>query len=61
MKKNIFLLFALFFVVISCNKLEVYNQFDDRFAENRWQENDVKTYDFTIDDDSKLYNITSRS
>jgi len=60
MKKNIFLLFALFFVVISCNKLEVYNQFDDGFAENRWQENDVKTYDFTIDDDSKLYNITFR-
>lgn len=60
MKKNIFLLFGLFFVVISCNKSEIYNQFDDGFTENRWQANDVKTYDFTIDEDTKLYNITFR-
>jgi len=60
MKKNIFVLFGLFFVVISCNKLEVYNQFDDGFAENRWQATDVKTYNFTIDDDTKLYNLTFR-
>lgn len=60
MKKNILLLFGLLSVVISCNKLEVYNQFDDGFAENRWQAKDAKTYDFTIDDDTKLYNITFR-
>ena len=60
MKKNTALLIGLFFLVISCNKSEVYSKFDDGFTENRWQEKDPKTYDFTIDDDSKLYNITFR-
>ncbi len=60
MKKNIFTLFGLFFLIVSCNKSEVYSKFDDGFPENRWQEKDAKTYDFTIDDDSKLYNITFR-
>lgn len=59
MKKAV-LVFGLFFLAISCNKLEVYNQFDDGFAENRWQKTDVKTYEFTIDDTTKLYNITFR-
>lgn len=60
MKKNIFTLFGLFFLIVSCNKSEVYSKFDDGFPENRWQEKEAKTYDFTIDDDSKLYNITFR-
>ena len=60
MKKNIFMLFGLFFLIVSCNKSEFYSKFDDGFPENRWQEKDAKTYDFTIDDDSKLYNITFR-
>jgi gliding motility-associated lipoprotein GldH len=60
MKKNILLLFTLSSLVISCNKSEVYSKFDDGFTENRWQEKDAKTYDFTIDDETKLYNITFR-
>ncbi|MES2746883.1 MAG: hypothetical protein V4648_00800 [Bacteroidota bacterium] len=58
--KNIVLLLGLFFLIVSCNKLEVYNQFDDGFDENRWQQKDAKTYEFSIDDESKLYNITFR-
>lgn len=60
MKKNCLALFGLFLFFISCNKLDVYNQFDDGFTENRWQEKDTKTYDFTIDDETKLYTITFR-
>ena len=60
MKKRIFLLFGLLFVVISCNKSEVYSKFDDGSPENRWEQKDTKTYDFTIEDDTKLYNITFR-
>lgn len=60
MKKNILLLFTLSYFVISCNKSEFYSKFDDDFTENRWQEKDTKTYDFTIDDETKLYNITFR-
>ncbi len=59
MKKAV-LLFGLFFLAISCNKLEIFNQFDDGFAKNRWPKTDVKTYEFTIDDETKLYNITFR-
>jgi gliding motility-associated lipoprotein GldH len=51
---------VLSFLFVSCNKSEVYNKFDDGFTENRWQKNDVRTYEFTIDDTTKLYNITFR-
>jgi len=60
MKKNRVLLIGMFFLLISCNKLEVYSKFDDGFPENRWEQKDTKIYDFTIDDNSKLYNITFR-
>lgn len=56
--KKILPLFGLFFLLISCNKNEISNKFDDGFKENRWQKDDVKNYEFTVDDDSKLYNVT---
>lgn len=57
--KNTSLLFVgFFFLLISCNKKTVFDQFDTDFESNRWLEKEIKTYDFTIDDDSKLYNIT---
>ncbi len=59
MKKSV-LFFGLFFLLISCGSSDGFDQFDDDFEENRWQENDAKTYEFTIDDDTTLYNITLR-
>ena len=58
MKNTTLLFVGLFFLLISCNKKAVFDQFDTDFESNRWLEKDIKTYDFTIDDDSKLYNIT---
>lgn len=58
MKNTTLLFVGLFFLLISCNKKAVFDQFDTDFESNRWLEKDSKTYDFTIDDDSKLYNIT---
>jgi gliding motility-associated lipoprotein GldH len=58
--KNTLLLLGLFFLIVSCNNSEVYNEFDDNFSENRWEAKDAKTYEFTIDDDTRLYDITFR-
>lgn len=60
MKKSTLLFLGLFFLIVSCDKSEVYSKFDEGFPENRWEKQDAKTYDFAIDDDSKLYNITFR-
>ena len=60
MKKNVFILFYILTLFSSCTQSTLYNQFDDDFTENRWQKTDVKTYEFTIDDTTKLYNITFR-
>lgn len=58
MKNSTLLFVGFFFLLISCNKKAVFDQFDTDFESNRWLEKDSKTYGFTIDDDSKLYNIT---
>jgi gliding motility-associated lipoprotein GldH len=58
--KKINLIFCLLLAFSSCNKSAIYNKFDDGFEENRWQKTDVKTYAFSIDDESKLYDLTLR-
>lgn len=60
MKKSTLLLFSLLLFTVSCNKSEVFNQFDEGFPDNRWEAKDAKTFEFAIDNDSKLYNITFR-
>ena len=59
MKKSILSLIGLI-LLVSCNKTTVYDKFDDGFTENRWEQKDAKTYDFAIDDATKLYNLTFR-
>ena len=59
MKKSILSLLCLV-LIVSCNKTTVYDRFDDGFLDNRWEQKDIKTYDFTIDDATKLYNVTFR-
>lgn len=56
MKKTLLLL-VLPFLFFSCNQSGVYDRFDSDFTENRWLKNDAKTYEFTIDDDTRLYDI----
>lgn len=56
MKAKIF--FSLcFLLLISCNSSTVYSKFDKDFENNRWQKSDAKTYEFTIEDETQLYNI----
>jgi len=45
MKAKLFL-FALVFVVMSCNKNKVYDEFNRDFTDNRWESKDVKSFEF---------------
>lgn len=60
MKAKSLLILSLFTLLISCSKQNQFSEFDTFGEENRWQKADAKSYDFTIDDDSKLYNIVFR-
>jgi gliding motility-associated lipoprotein GldH len=51
------LIFFLLIAVASCDKSKAYEKFDKDFPENRWAKTDVRSYDFSIDDDSKNYNL----
>ncbi|MGH2666242.1 hypothetical protein [Flavobacterium sp.] len=44
-------------LLFSCNQTAVYSNFDRDFTNNRWEKTDKKTYDFSIDDETKQYNI----
>jgi gliding motility-associated lipoprotein GldH len=51
-------LFSLFILFISCNKNNVFGKLDKDFDSNRWESKDKKQYEFTIEDDSKVYNLS---
>ena len=57
MKKKITLLLSILLVLASCNSKTIYSEFKNDFDNNRWIKTDAKTFEFTIDDDSKLYDI----
>lgn len=57
MKTKLLLTLFTFFLVISCNKSSVYSEFDKNKENNQWLKSDVKTFEFTIDDDVKLYDM----
>lgn len=56
MKKLILVLFILF-VSLSCNKKQVYRDFDNNIEAQRWNEKDVKTHTFEILEDGKNYSV----
>ena len=60
MKAKITLLFAALTLFVSCDKSKLFSQFDTFGEDNRWQKSDAKVYEFTIDDDSQLYDLTFR-
>ena len=44
--KTKFILIALVFVFLSCNKNKVYDDFDSSFDNNRWDATDVRVFEF---------------
>lgn len=57
MKTKIIFTFLLLFVLISCDKSQVYNEFTLLPENHRWEKSEAKNYEFTISDDSKLYDL----
>lgn len=55
MKKGFFLLAA--FVLFACNKNNICKQFDRNFKDNRWFKTDVRTFEFTIENGDKNYDL----
>ena len=41
-----FVLFVLMFIFLSCNKNILHDDFDSNFENNRWEENDVRVFEF---------------
>ena len=50
-------LFALVFVLTSCNKNEVYDEFNRDFSDNRWENKDVKSFEFENTQYEGVYDI----
>lgn len=49
MKQIPFLALLSLALLISCDKQNVYKEFDRNFDENRWLKSDIRTYDFTLE------------
>ena len=56
MKKAAVLLFVTF-VILSCNKKQVYRDFENEITSQRWDEKDSKSHNFEILEDDKNYNV----
>ena len=41
----------------SCNEKKIYEKLDKNFPENRWQNSDVKYFEFTIDEEARNYDV----
>jgi gliding motility-associated lipoprotein GldH len=41
-----FLLVAFMFIFFSCNKNKIYDDFDSSFENNRWEENNIRVFEF---------------
>ena len=55
--KNLFL-FGLILVFISCNDKKIFSEHKTDFKSNQWQKTDVQSFNVTIDDESKNYDLT---
>jgi gliding motility-associated lipoprotein GldH len=58
MKSKKLFLFGLILAFISCNEKKIFSEYKTDFKANQWQKNDVKSFDITIDDESKNYDLT---
>lgn len=48
---------VLFTILQSCNKNEVFNDFQNDFENNRWAKNDIKVFEFNNTESNGLYVI----
>ena len=55
--KNLFL-FGLILVFVSCNDKKIFSEHKTDFKSNQWQKTDVQSFNVTIDDESKNYDLT---
>ncbi|MES2863937.1 MAG: hypothetical protein V4666_07445 [Bacteroidota bacterium] len=55
--KKAALLILIIFVILSCDKKQVYRNFENEIGSQRWLEKDVKTHSFEIAEDDKNYNV----
>jgi gliding motility-associated lipoprotein GldH len=55
--KFIFSIFTVF-LLISCSEKTDYKKFIKLPEDHRWLKSDSKIFEFTIDDDTKLYDVT---
>lgn len=56
MKKTVAIL-LLALAMTSCNKNQIYREFENEISAQRWTENDMKNHEFEILEDGKNYNI----
>ena len=55
MKKIILLFTVLLFT--SCNNKSIFSKSDSNFPENRWLKIDAKSFNFSVEDDTKSYDL----
>ena len=55
MKKIIYLLIIIVFT--SCNNKSIFSKSDSNFPDNRWLKIDAKSFEFTVEDDTKKYDL----
>lgn len=55
--KKVIVCILVTFVTLSCNKKQVYRDFENEIESQRWTEKEVKTHTFEISEDNMNYNI----
>ena len=55
--KNVIIGFLFIITLVSCNKKEIYREFENEIKSQRWLEKEVKTHDFEILEEDQYYNI----
>ena len=58
MKSKFIFPFLTIFLLISCSEKTDYKKFIKLPEDHRWLKSDSKIFEFTIDDDTKLYDVT---
>jgi len=57
MKSKTLLFFSFIGLLFSCSNTSVFSKFDDDFTDQRWEKGTKKSYDFSITDETKSYDI----
>lgn len=47
----------MLFVTLSCDRTQVYREFENNIEAQRWNEKDIKTHAFEILEDGKYYSV----